>query len=362
MITIVKNLFLLLSFLLISQTSLKAQFNSAESAEYDPTENRWLVSNGNIVAIAADGSSSTFGNAQGGFGLEVMNTELFAIGSDGTIRGYNLADAALVMTLSIPGSSFLNGMTSNGVDKLWVTDFGADKIIEIDVSDLTAPTFTTIASNTLTTPNGIVLDADNNRLLYTSWSSSNAKIRAVDLTDHSISEVVTTTVGRIDGIDDDALGNYYISSWSPARITKYDKNFVEAPVTITTPFISAPADIGYSQVTDTLAIPIGNNVVFVGFEDVVSSKDIENDFFNINVFPNPIQSNSTVQFTLAQPADVELSIYDLDGKRITELLNGKQNSGKHFIAFAGHQFPAGQYVLVLKAGTRVASHPLIFMK
>ncbi len=201
--------------------------------------------------------------------------------------------------------------------------------------------------NTGSTPNGILYDEANNRLIYVNWGS-NAAIKSVDLADNSISTIVANTgLGNIDGIDDDAQGNYYISSWSPNRITKYDANFENAEI-ITTPSINNPADIGYSMTTDTLAVPVGNNVVFVGFEPITSITELEKDF-DLSLFPNPVSDYTTVSFDLAQTSQMELACFDVQGRLVKTFLNEKLVAGKHRIVLTDLDFPKGQYVLNLSS-------------
>ena len=317
-----RNITPLFMAILVIATAITTEaqtFNGAESAEYDPIGKRWFASTGDIVQRSGDGVLSYFGDAQGSYGLEILGNTLFAVGS-GVVRGYDLTSEEEVMSVTIPNAGFLNGLTNDGVDKLYVTDFGENTIHEINVADLANATSFMVVSNTQTTPNGIIYDADIDRLLYTSWSGSNAKIRAVDRTDFSISELVTTSVGKIDGIDDDSDGNYYISSWSPSRITKYNADFTD-PVTISTPFISNPADIGYSMETDTLAIPIGSDVVFVGFNQMPSSAtQVTPQDFELTVAPNPSQGQSIIEFFLEDSGEATLGLVDVLGKNQFSIL------------------------------------------
>jgi len=197
---------------------------------------------------------------------------------------------------------------------------------------------------------------------HQSWSGSNAKIRAVDRSDFSISEVVTTNVGRIDGIDDDADGNYYISSWSPARITKYTADFTD-PETISTPFISNPADIGYSKQTDTLAIPIGTNVVFVGFNQMPSSSpEISKQDFQLRTFPNPSQGQSNIEFFLEENEAITLELIDVLGRNQFTILSGNQPAGRNIVSLEGHDFPMGKYLLVLTTKTSRQTSIIVLTK
>jgi len=337
------SLLIALSFLTMSVFA--QNYQSAESVEYDASQNRWLVSNGNnILQRTSDGTLSFFGNGTGSHGMEVMGDYVFACSDGNKINGYELSTANEVMSLTITGAGFLNGLTNDGNGILYATDFSNKRIIKIDVSDIANPTFETLINNTGATPNGIIYDGDNNRLLWVEWNS-NAAINAVNLADNSMSEVQTTSLGNIDGIDEDNDQNYYISSWGPARISKLDKDFMNPIETITTPFLSNPADIGYSKVTDTLAIPMGNNVIYVdlGEEDPNAVNELVLGDFGMIIFPNPVSQSSYIQFELEKRQTATLTVYTMQGQVIARLMNGEQASGMHKVVLAGMNWTSGNY-------------------
>ncbi len=339
-------------------------YQNAESVEYDPVNNRWLVSNGNnIIADDGYGNLSFFSSGSAGFGMEVLGNTIFGI-DDGVIRGFDLNTESELGSLSIPGTSFLNGMTNDGVDKLYVTDFAADKIYRIDVSDVTNMTYEEIVSNTGSTPNGIIYDGINNRLIFVNWGA-NAPIKAVDLNDNSVSTIIPTTLGNIDGIDEDSDGNYYISSWSPAQISKFDPDFAEPLEVISTPFIDRPADIGYSLQNDTLGIPIGDDVVFVGLapEDTTTTSlsDLELNKLNFKIFPNPLSHQSFIQFELEQSEIIQLEVLDQNGKVVQTMLSGNQLAGIHKVLFAGHNLAHGLYYCRLRVDESVVTRQMILV-
>lgn len=331
-------LLFLIPFCLAAQS-----LQNIESVEYDPTQNRFLVSNSsNIIARNSDGSLDYFGTGAASYGMEVLGNTIFVI--QGTsVQGYDLTTETQVMTISIPGATFLNGMTNDGDQNLYVTDFSARKIHKINVSDFANPTTEVIVNNTVTTPNGIVYDGDNNRLIFVNWGN-NAKIKAVDLSDNSVTDLTTTPYGNIDGIDEDNEGNYYISYWSSGtRISKYDANFASAPETVTITGISSPADICYAKAIDTLAIPhSGNQLSFIGFEPPVGvQEEILDEVLQLSVTPNPVQENTSINFELPSISEVSLNIYDTQGKLLHTLLNGKQVNGAHRVVLQGIQLPTG---------------------
>lgn len=342
----------LFCFLLLCTFQMQSQtLNNIESVEYDASQNRFLVSNGNsIIARASNGDLSFFGTGSATHGMEVLGDHLFAIDGS-TIRGYELASANQVMALNIPGSFFLNGLTNDGVSTLYATDFSAGTIYKIDVSDLSAPSFEIIVNNTASTPNGIIYDGDNNRLIFVNWGG-NAAIKAVDLSDNSVSTIVSTSVGNIDGIDEDNDGNYYIAYWSPGQIAKYDNAFANPPEVISTPFLNGPADICYAKEIDTLGIPHSGNVLtLVGFAPDTMSTSTQNIFaddFELKVFPNPVTDDSIIRFSLDKKSAVQLSIVNQSGQLIKTLMQGEQMKGEHTISFSGISIPAGIYWLNLE--------------
>ncbi len=53
------------------------------------------------------------------------------------------------------------------------------------------------------------------------------------------------------------------------------------------------------------------------------------------VYPNPFNPSTTIAFSLAAPADVRLGIYDLQGREIARLVDGRQQAGGHSVAWNG---------------------------
>lgn len=335
-----------LFILLFSLSTMAQSLSGVESIEYDPINNRYLASsdNSSIVAISPNGALSYFGtNATADYGMEVINGILYVIAGT-SIKGYDMVNENEAVSLTISGAQFLNGMGSNGVDKLWVSDFNGYKIYEIDLSNLNSPSYQMVADQTdlgtTSKPNGIVYDGYNNRILIAGWGSS-APIRAMDLSTYTVSTVVTNTgLGNIDGIDNDAYGNWFVSSWTPARITKYSNDFSSSEV-ITVPGISNPADICYSTETDTLAIPGGNQVLFIGFENESVGIEEENfELYRIHYHSGfPI-----VHFELTQEQFARMEIVDMNGRVVYTVLDGQQQKGPQTVVLSSIGLYSGAYI------------------
>ena len=342
-----QSTFFLLACFCSSLVFQAQNLQTIESIEYDPIQGRFLVSNSNsVVHVDGDGNgvSTLPSPLAAAYGMEIFNNHLFAIHSN-RVKVFDLATSTLVQNVNITGAGFLNGMASDGVARVWVTDFSTKKIHQIDFTDLANPVTTLLSNNTTTTPNGIVYDEANNRLVFVAWGS-NAPIKALDLTDNTITTLTTTTLGNCDGIDKDGLGNYFVASWSPNRITKYSPDFSVSEIITVAGGLSSAADICYANEIDTLAIPNSGNttVVYVGFDNTPN---------HINTFINHAGFN-TATFS----DHWEISNYGDDQKNIHYLLldsQGKviisdnwllENTTNRLIV-PNQSLPTGTYFLVL---------------
>ena len=73
------------------------------------------------------------------------------------------------------------------------------------------------------------------------------------------------------------------------------------------------------------------------------------------IYPNPFNPQTTVQFDLAQPAHVDLTVYDLAGRRVATLVREAYPAGHHRQIWlgrddSGRQVASGVYLVRLKAG------------
>ncbi len=346
---------------LFSIVTFAQTMSNIESVEYDNVNGRFLVSNdSDIIEIDGNGNEvAYFGTVpQANYGMEVMGNVLFAIVGS-SIKGYDLTSGMQQTTISITGAVFLNGMASDGANRVWVTDFNAKKIYEIDFSDMANPSYTLVVANTTTTPNGICYDATNNRLVFANWGS-NAKIKAVSLTDYTVTTLVTNAgVGNIDGIDNDNYGNFYICSWTPNQVKKYSNEFALEEV-ITVVGLSSPADLCYAEEIDTLAIPCAGNstVKFVGFTpNTVPVTDANPLAFNC--YPNPVSEKSVLYFNLLESGQTTIEIIDNQGKMVKTILNENLPAANHKVVLGELNIASGNYFWKISTGAAVHVFPFV---
>lgn len=84
-------------------------------------------------------------------------------------------------------------------------------------------------------------------------------------------------------------------------------------------------------------------------------------------FPNPFNSSTVIHFALPEERPVELAVYDLLGRRVATLAQGKQPAGRHTgqrggLDEAGRSLASGVYLYRLRAGVQVETRELLLLK
>lgn len=333
--------------------SIAQNKGTIESCEYDPVNDRWFVSNSTSILVTDDlGETwSFFGDGSANYGMEVMGTNLFVIDNP-SIHAYDLTTGEETMDLAVSGALFLNGMGSDGSSTLYVSDFNGNKIYKIDVSDLGNPTTEVIVPNT-SQPNGIVVDAANNRGIFVSWGE-NPDIKAFDLDTYEVTTLASGTgLSYCDGIDIDNDGNFYVSSWQPTRITKFNNDFSTDEI-VSASGLNQPADISYGLEVDILGIANSGSgqVTFVTFGDN-SIEEYAIDF-SLEAFPIPASDHITFSFDLAATSMVSGRILDAQGKEVLTLAETQMNAGSQTIELGSLTLSTGVYFFELSINETVA--------
>ncbi len=83
--------------------------------------------------------------------------------------------------------------------------------------------------------------------------------------------------------------------------------------------------------------------------------------------PNPFNPRTTLRFNLPAPAKVRLTIYDVAGRRVRDLLAGPLPSGAHDAVWdgrddAGRDMPSGVYMATIQAGPRMATWRMVLVR
>ncbi len=87
----------------------------------------------------------------------------------------------------------------------------------------------------------------------------------------------------------------------------------------------------------------------------------------LRCFPNPFNSQTTIEYSISKDSIVELSIYNINGHKIKTLVNEHKKQGKYSINWAGNSdntqtVSAGVYLYEIKAGDFISKKQMVLLK
>ncbi|MFC1502627.1 PKD domain-containing protein, partial [bacterium] len=150
----------------------------------------------------------------------------------------------------------------------------------------------------------------------------------------------------------------------------------------------------------TIAVSIGDTAIMMNLqtqgtyywgvwaEDALREKTLCNEIFRITVFqtdvetedqrmpteyslyqnfPNPFNPYTTIRYGLPKADETELFIFDIQGRMVRRLLQGRMPAGYHEIRWDGRdnygrQVSSGMYLLIIKAGPFIEQRKMVLLR
>lgn len=79
-------------------------------------------------------------------------------------------------------------------------------------------------------------------------------------------------------------------------------------------------------------------------------------------YPNPFNPQTQIGFTLAAPGEIEVSIFNVLGQKITTLFAGKKEAGDHTLSFNAQGLPGGVYIYRIVADKFSAARKMVYVQ
>ena len=67
-------------------------------------------------------------------------------------------------------------------------------------------------------------------------------------------------------------------------------------------------------------------------------------------YPNPFKERTTIKYCLAYRTDVDIIIFDSEGREVKKLLSSRQDAGTYEIEFLAEMLESGIYIYQITAG------------
>ncbi|NUQ43175.1 MAG: choice-of-anchor D domain-containing protein, partial [Calditrichaceae bacterium] len=100
----------------------------------------------------------------------------------------------------------------------------------------------------------------------------------------------------------------------------------------------------------------GQGPIFWNFEGLPTEFEL---YVN---YPNPFNPATTIRYDLPVAGEVSLSVYNILGQKVAELVHGQREAGRHAVLFDASQLASGMYIYALKAGSFSKVQKMMLLK
>ena len=173
------------------------------------------------------------------------------------------------------------------------------------------------------------------------WETDDPQTRLF-LIERSLDSRTFEKVGRLDA--NDAVGET-----SATGLRRYE--FIETQVAEQVVYYRIRQQMRDGSERVTASVKIGLGAAGDSHEAVL-----------VGNYPNPFNTHTTITYSLERAMQVRLSVWDVAGQPVAELVNAEQEEGFHEIAFDASELPSGTYFVRLQSPDHVGWRTLTLMK
>lgn len=106
--------------------------------------------------------------------------------------------------------------------------------------------------------------------------------------------------------------------------------------------------------------------VFDNLAGITVNNQLENDIvstFNLEQnYPNPFNPSTTINFSVQQAGNVTMSVYNLLGQQVANLVDQKMQAGSHSVTFDASGLSSGTYIYRITSGEFVQTKKMMLIK
>lgn len=294
-----------------------AELNVAPTLALTPNQTTFNVNEASALAITLTGADANAGQT-----LTYSMTATPAI----TGATLNASTGAFAWTPSYTQAgtySVTFKVTDNGVGSLFAT-----KVVSIVVANVNrAPSFTTVL------PAGRVVPVHNKPVAWSFFYTA------------SDPDGDALTFSLEAGPNGSSITANGIFTWIPTA-DQLGKSYV-----VTVKVADAALSAMHSQ-TITAASTL------TGVEEL----GIPTEFVLLQNYPNPFNPTTSIQFGLPNESHVRLTVFNLLGQEVAELVNASMGAGYHKVNFDASKLNTGMYIYKIEANNFVSVRKMLLVK
>ena len=94
----------------------------------------------------------------------------------------------------------------------------------------------------------------------------------------------------------------------------------------------------------------------------VGPESLPDEFALENSYPNPVSGQATIEYALPERSEVTVEVYDMLGRRVVTLVNGKKQAGDHSVQLNAADLSSGTYFYRMRAGSFTKTRRLVVVR
>lgn len=115
---------------------------------------------------------------------------------------------------------------------------------------------------------------------------------------------------------------------------------------------------GNSMALDSIYV-FGNGQTSTSFDDEIETPQ---KFLISQNYPNPFNPTTQIRYELPEASKVTIKVYDLLGREISTLVNGRRSAGRHQETFDASSLSSGIYIYRIEAGNYIQTRKMTLIK
>jgi len=82
----------------------------------------------------------------------------------------------------------------------------------------------------------------------------------------------------------------------------------------------------------------------------------------ISIYPNPFNSSTVIKYFIENKAEVNISVFDIQGKLIDVINNNMQEPGYNELVWEPSNIPSGLYIFKISSNGKSQTQKALFLK
>jgi hypothetical protein len=110
---------------------------------------------------------------------------------------------------------------------------------------------------------------------------------------------------------------------------------------------------------------VGNFYILTGDSPVGTPTEptlVVSDFKLSQNYPNPFNPSTTINYTVPNSSIVNITVYNIVGQKVAELVNENKSAGQHEISFDGNGLSSGIYLVRMQAENHISMIKMTLLK